>query len=329
MPVQDNTFGFALDAGPSGSLLRTSPSSLASAAPAPAFTLRATALAVQTASVDEWLAELAALVTAGQPDPRPAHEAWWTEFWERSYLRINATNAAPRGAPPPSPPPGAAVWLRAGSIDQENATRVAAWVDESGTGRSVAQDTPSMQPLFFADAFGPGAPAIRFDGVSSYLANLSTAALPAAAQTLFAVFRDAGSTGGNPGYVCCSGVLFLGGGSGSGLSTVPPANGPPTDDDGQGDGGSPVVAMLDFEGSSLTGEMVRRRVEGLGHLGSVAREASLPCCSPSAGRRWAPSLCGWSVLVARLIPLRRWLPASRVVGARRGGDDALRRVAPG
>ena len=114
-----------------------------------------------------------------------------------------------------------------------------------------------MQPLLVADAFGPSAPGIRFDGSTTYLVNESIATLAAAAQTVFAVFRDTGSTGGNPGYVCCSGVVFLGGGSGAGLSTIPPANGPPTDDDGQGSGPSPVVAMLDYAGSSLTGTMVR------------------------------------------------------------------------
>jgi hypothetical protein len=256
--LQDNTFGFVLDSGASGPALnRTSPSTLVSYAPSPAFSLRATALAVQTDTVGDWLADLAALVTAASPNPRPAHEAWWTAFWERSYIRINAT--AVTMAPEPAaaaPPSGAALWLRAGSVTQANATLVAEWADASGAGRSVAQATQALQPLFIVDAFGPGAPGLRFDGSSTYLVNNSMAPLPAAAQTHFAVFRDTGSTGGSPGYVCCSGIVFVGGSSGAGLSTVPPAGGSADDDDGGGDGGKPVVAMLDFRGSSLMGNMV-------------------------------------------------------------------------
>lgn len=88
---RDLQFGLALDAGAGPALARTSPSSLASTAPGTAFTLRATALAVQTDSVDEWLADLAALVTTAAPDPRPAHDAWWAAFTARSYVAVNAS----------------------------------------------------------------------------------------------------------------------------------------------------------------------------------------------------------------------------------------------
>lgn len=143
------------------------------------------------------------------------------------------------------------MWLRAASLRQANGSLVPAWFDESGSGRSVTQTSPALQPLFIVDAFGAGSAGLRFDGAATYLVNETIASLPEAAQTHFAVFRDSGSTGGDPGYVCCSGVTFIGGGSGAGLSTVPPSGGAATDDDGNGNAGSPVVPCWIFEEALL------------------------------------------------------------------------------
>jgi len=103
---QDLQFGLALDGGAPGSgggaLTRVSNVTLASAAPAAAFTLRATLLAVQTDTVQEWLADLAALVAAGDaaaPTQRAAHEAYWAGFWARSHIVVDpATVKAAGGA---------------------------------------------------------------------------------------------------------------------------------------------------------------------------------------------------------------------------------------
>lgn len=61
------------------------------------------------------------------------------------------------------------------------------------------------------------------------------------------------------GYVCCSGVItWLG--TWKGLSTVPPS-GPTSDDAVDDDGGSPVVCMLDYNGSGTEGDInVRGKV---------------------------------------------------------------------
>jgi hypothetical protein len=89
---QDLQFGVALDGGaaPAAPLARASPTTLTSLAPAPAFTLRATVLALQTDTPEEWVAELGVAVAAAAPAPRAAHEAWWGQFWGRSYLAVTA-----------------------------------------------------------------------------------------------------------------------------------------------------------------------------------------------------------------------------------------------
>ena len=66
------------------------------AAKAGAVQLRFTVLAVQTDSPATWLADLSAAVAAAAADPRPAHVAWWSGFWSRSYVSVDNT------APPSS-----------------------------------------------------------------------------------------------------------------------------------------------------------------------------------------------------------------------------------
>lgn len=273
---RDNQFGLALDGGGGPALVRTGAASLASAAPAAAFELRATALAVQTDSSDEWLTELSALVAAGRgaAAARPAHEAWWANFWSRSYIAVNMTNSsalaalvgaddlsaegrrfvAPRAAAPAPgalPVPNALLWLRASTLAASlaNGSRVATWpndVPQNGSG--VAQAAVPKQPLFLSDGLGAGVPAVLFDGAAAFLEN-GDLATHRGDYSVMAVFRDDGSSGGT-GAPCCSGVVILRG-SFNGISTVPAAD--YVDDDGNNAQGDPVVAFLDGPGTNFAG----------------------------------------------------------------------------
>ena len=78
--------GFVMDAGAAaaadsrvGSLQRVDAHTLSSMAPATEFSLRATVLAVQTPSTEDWLADLAALLATDAPAAaaRAAHEDWY------------------------------------------------------------------------------------------------------------------------------------------------------------------------------------------------------------------------------------------------------------
>jgi hypothetical protein len=59
----------------------------------------------------------------------------------------------------------------------------------------------TLQPRFLSSGLGNGTPGLQFDGAKTFLANSS--AVITNASTMFAVFRDDGST-----CDCCSGVLF-------------------------------------------------------------------------------------------------------------------------
>ena len=62
-----------------------------------------------------------------------------------------------------------------------------------------------MQPVFELNALGTGVAGVVFDGVGTFLSN--SLASVGTASTMFAVFRDSGSSGGSTGP-CCSGVVF-------------------------------------------------------------------------------------------------------------------------
>ena len=102
---QDLQFGFSLDGGApgapgQGALARASPTTLTSAAPAAAFTLRAVLVVVQTDTEAEWLADLAASVAvsdASAPTQRALHAAFWAGFWARSHI-VPDPATAPAGA---------------------------------------------------------------------------------------------------------------------------------------------------------------------------------------------------------------------------------------
>ena len=152
--------------------------------------------------------------------------------------------AAARAAAAP-PVPGALLWLRASALaGQANGTPVAAWGEPSLPNASLSQAAAALRPAFISDAFGPGAPGVRFDGVSTFLES-ATLALPGADSTHFAVFRDGGSASSG-----CSGVLFFRGAC-VGLSTAAVSSA----DDDDGAGRAPVVGMADFPGSEAKGSL--------------------------------------------------------------------------
>jgi hypothetical protein len=263
---QDLTSGFVLDSDDGPALTRVDAHTLASAAPAAAFSLRATVLAVQTDTVDEWIADVAALVATSPPSAaaRSAHEAWWAAFWNRSHIIVNgsafpfsapapAAAAAVAAAAPVLPVAGAVLWLRADALaGAANGSSVERWSEPSLPASSVAQATASLRPIFVADAFGPGSPAVRFDGVSSFLSSTGgagpNASLPGADSTHFAVFRDAGST-----TACCSGIVYwLGSCVGVGTAATSYAD---DDDNSTANPAAPVVSQADFPGSAVLGSI--------------------------------------------------------------------------
>ena len=108
----------------------------------------------------------------------------------------------------------------------------------------LAQADPALQPIFHSEGLGAGSPSLLFDGDSTYLS--SSAPSIGVASTMFAVLRDDGST-----TDCCSGVLFFNE-SCNGIGTLT-AHGAADDDDGAAGKGSPIVTILDFEGSPAYG----------------------------------------------------------------------------
>jgi hypothetical protein len=112
--------------------------------------------------------------------------------------------AAPLSRTPPPPPtfPKPDVWHKADALQQASGSPVMVWANVGALGGAVTADHPSLNwtaPVFVADAFGPGMPAVRFSGVNSVLNG--TADLPAT-KTMIIVFRDSGSVG-----TCCNDVL--------------------------------------------------------------------------------------------------------------------------
>jgi hypothetical protein len=281
---RDLQSGMVVDSGAGPALNRSSPSTLTSTAPAGAFEVRITALAVQTNTSDEWLADLSALVTTragrGAAQARPAHEAWWAAFWARSYIAVNMTNMTGGGPPEPTeddlawdagmaaaergsssasaslPVAGASLWVRASSIAAANATPVSTWRDESGSGWDLTQSNAPQVPTYRTDAFGPSQPGVVFDGQATFLESAAATVDSSAGSTFFAVFRDDGSSGGSGGSPCCSGVIYVKGAC-NGISTVP-ADSTPTDDDDTSPpsgGGPPIVVNADYSGFSTDAGM--------------------------------------------------------------------------
>lgn len=93
-PLLNHTFGANL-AGEG--LVRDGPQGLKSAAPARNHVLSAAVLAARTDTSQEWQAQLAATEKAAARTPpadaRRAHDAWWREFWDRSWVFVESANA--------------------------------------------------------------------------------------------------------------------------------------------------------------------------------------------------------------------------------------------
>ena len=126
-PLDGRIFGAAM-VGASGAdgtgaaLTRTSSTTLASAAPAPAFALlvavRVDPLARGNAPA--WASALAAaLATPIAPAARAAgNAAHWGAFWQRSYVSVNSADPSP--PPPPAPPaPGTIGFFECGGYLRE------------------------------------------------------------------------------------------------------------------------------------------------------------------------------------------------------------------
>jgi hypothetical protein len=118
-PLDGRIFGLAA-AGAAGAdasgepLVRTSPSTLASAAPAAAFVVRI-AVRVDPAAAGDEAAFLAALGAALVGGPAPAQrkaesDSWWASFWARSYIALPDS---------PPPPPKVGVFPCDGSAAQK------------------------------------------------------------------------------------------------------------------------------------------------------------------------------------------------------------------
>ena len=71
---------------------------------------------------------------------------------------------------------GLVMWYDAndsGTITKDGSNRVSAWNDKSLVGNNLAQGTGADQPLW-VDSIQNGKPIIRFDGVSEFMADLTT-----------------------------------------------------------------------------------------------------------------------------------------------------------
>ena len=263
--------GFALDGGDAGpALARVDARTLASVAPAAAFSLRATVLVVQTDTADEWLADLSALVAAAPPAAaaRAATEEWWRGFWARSYIHVNASSfaaasreqraraqaqAQARGAQAAVaataaaalPVAGATLWLRASSLaGLADGAAVSSWANEGSAGSALSQAVAAKQPAFAKDGLGPGQHGVRFDGARTVLVDAAGAVNNE--STVLAVFRDDGSD-----TECCSGVLYYVNAVGISTSNAQVAS--VDDDDNNSIPSGPLVVMADYGGSGFVG----------------------------------------------------------------------------
>lgn len=104
-------------------------------------------------------------------------------------------------------PQGTALWLEADTLvgSLADGARVSQWGDASPSGAHATQANVALQPLFFTNGTGTGAPGVLFDGQGTFLANAASPSTPAH-LTVLARFRDDGSTS-----TCCTGVFVTNG----------------------------------------------------------------------------------------------------------------------
>ena len=96
-PLLNRTFG-ALVRGDAGEWRVESPTGLAGKGATGALSLRVHVLTAVTETVEEWQAALDAQADAVDRldgiTRRAAHDAWWAQFWDRSWVRIDGDDPA-------------------------------------------------------------------------------------------------------------------------------------------------------------------------------------------------------------------------------------------
>ncbi len=91
-PLLNLTFGASIQGT---GLTKSTPTRLESEAPSTRSHLTITALTSQTDSADSWLQQLAqqqqAIQSMNLESARSQHQAWWNNFWNRSWIRLSQT----------------------------------------------------------------------------------------------------------------------------------------------------------------------------------------------------------------------------------------------
>ena len=92
-PLLNLTFGASVTGA---DCVRDGAQAIKSAAPAKRHALAVTVLAARTDTPEAWLAQLDRLEKT-PPASRQAHEAWWHDFWARSWIVVNGNDAKAHG----------------------------------------------------------------------------------------------------------------------------------------------------------------------------------------------------------------------------------------
>ena len=95
-------------------------------------------------------------------------------------------HGGPRVPIPPNLVSGLVLWLDAGTLSVGDLDPVDTWMDGSGVGNDVFQDSASAYPTFVANQLN-GHPVLRFDGVDDSLYSPPRATLSMTTATVFVV----------------------------------------------------------------------------------------------------------------------------------------------
>ena len=94
-PLRDRTFGASMSGE---GFARINPTMLRSKTPTQKASLSIFTLTQQTNSSEEWISEMRNLITqtsVSKPeDRRTAHDKYWQEFWDKSYIRVTGNASA-------------------------------------------------------------------------------------------------------------------------------------------------------------------------------------------------------------------------------------------
>jgi hypothetical protein len=90
-PLQNRTFGASMRGD---AMARINPTTLRSRAPAQKHLVTISALTAITGDSESWVRQMSGQLSRNAAmnleETRTAHERWWSEFWDRSYIRITA-----------------------------------------------------------------------------------------------------------------------------------------------------------------------------------------------------------------------------------------------